>query len=146
MYVGGFQKASWLHIYTSTKRASIGMEAGRRRGNAVIAYGYPCRVRVLPDNTVFATFSSDGTTKLWDVQKLEGRNLINKAKLSYSHLGIFFSPFLPSSLPPSLPSSLSLCLFTLYIYVGGPVLTGVFCLNNTAIAAASSNGNIHVFP
>ena len=46
-----------------------------------------CRVRVLPDSSVFATFSSDGTVKLWDVQKLEGRNLINKAKLSYSQLG-----------------------------------------------------------
>ena len=46
-----------------------------------------CRVRVLPDSSVFATFSSDGTAKLWDVQKLEGRNLINKAKLSYSQLG-----------------------------------------------------------
>ena len=29
---------------------------------------------------------------------------------------------------------------------GGQVKTGVFCLNNTAIAAASSNGNIHIFP
>jgi WD40 repeat protein len=73
------------------------------------------RVRVLLDSPVFATFSSDGTTKLWDVQKLEGRNLINKAKLSYTQLG-------------------------------GQVKTGVFCLNNTAIAAASSNGNIHIFP
>ena len=45
------------------------------------------RVRVLLDSPVFATFSSDGTTKLWDVQKLEGRNLINKAKLSYTQLG-----------------------------------------------------------
>ena len=42
---------------------------------------------MLPDSSVFATFSSDGTVKLWDVQKLEGRNLINKAKLSYSQLG-----------------------------------------------------------
>ena len=43
---------------------------------------------MLLDSTVFATFSSDGTTKLWDVQKLEGRNLINKAKLSYTQLGL----------------------------------------------------------
>ena len=44
---------------------------------------------MLPDSTVFATFSNDGTTKLWDVQKLEGRNLINKARMSYTQLGMY---------------------------------------------------------
>jgi len=44
---------------------------------------------VLKDSTLFATFSDDGTTKVWDVQKLEGRNLISKAKLSYSQQGLF---------------------------------------------------------
>lgn len=53
---------------------------------------------MLLDSTVFATFSSDGSTKLWDVQKLEGRNLINKAKLSYTQLGLNSSS---SSLPQS---------------------------------------------
>ena len=31
---------------------------------------------VVPDNSIFTTFSDDGTAKLWYLQKLEGRNLI----------------------------------------------------------------------
>ena len=46
----------------------------------------------------------------------------------------------PSFLPVSFTHPLS------HSAAGGQVKTGVFCLNNTAIAAASSNGNIHIFP
>ena len=38
---------------------------------------------------MFATFSDDGSTKLWDVAKLEGRNIVNKARLSYSQQGVW---------------------------------------------------------
>ena len=48
------------------------------------------RLCVMTDSTMFATFSDDGTTKLWDVQKLEGRNVVNKAKLSYSQQGVHY--------------------------------------------------------
>ena len=48
---------------------------------------FPTRIQVLQDSTIFATFSDDGTTKVWDVHKLEGRNLISRAKLSYSQQG-----------------------------------------------------------
>ena len=48
---------------------------------------FPTRIQVLQDSTIFVTFSDDGTTKVWDVHKLEGRNLISKAKLSYSQQG-----------------------------------------------------------
>ena len=58
------------------------------------------RIRVQPDSTVLATFSSDGTTKLWDVQKLEGRNLINKAKLSYTQLGMYYHTQYPITVSP----------------------------------------------
>ena len=67
------------------------------------------RVRVQQDSTILATFSSDGTTKLWDVQKLEGRNLINKAKLSYTQLGrsAIVQHFISSSLCPAFTLVLS---------------------------------------
>ncbi|XP_064396061.1 phosphoinositide 3-kinase regulatory subunit 4-like [Halichondria panicea] len=72
------------------------------------------RLSVMTDSTMFATFSDDGSTKLWDVAKLEGRNIVNKAKLSYSQQG-------------------------------GKIKVGIFCQSNRSIAAASSNGTVHVF-
>ena len=39
------------------------------------------------DSSMFATFSDDGTTKIWDMSKLEGRNHVNKARLTYSSQG-----------------------------------------------------------
>ena len=50
---------------------------------------HPHRLSVMTDSTMFATFSDDGSTKLWDVAKLEGRNIVNKAKLSYSQQGCY---------------------------------------------------------
>lgn len=40
------------------------------------------------DSSLFATFSDDGTTKIWDMSKLEGRNHVNRAKLTYSGQGV----------------------------------------------------------
>lgn len=40
-----------------------------------------------PDFTHFATASDDGSVKLWDLQKLDGRSLINKSRQTYSRPG-----------------------------------------------------------
>lgn len=40
-----------------------------------------------PDYTHFATASDDGSVKLWDLQKLDGRSLINKSRQTYSRAG-----------------------------------------------------------
>ena len=48
---------------------------------------FVCRICALMDSSVFATFSDDGTTKIWDMAKLEGRNHVNRAKLTYSSQG-----------------------------------------------------------
>ena len=42
---------------------------------------------MLPESTMFASFSDDGTTKLWDVSRLEGRTVVNKPRMSYGQQG-----------------------------------------------------------
>ncbi len=42
------------------------------------------RIKVLPGSSYFASFSDDGTTKLWDVSKMEGLHVINKPRGTYS--------------------------------------------------------------
>ena len=45
-----------------------------------ILHSFPCRVRVSRDTSMFATFSSDSTVKLWDATKLDQQPFILKAK------------------------------------------------------------------
>ena len=45
------------------------------------------RVQVSPDYLLFATASDDGSVKLWDLQKLDGRSLINKSRQTHSRAG-----------------------------------------------------------
>lgn len=45
------------------------------------------RLQVSPDYSHFATASDDGSVKLWDLQKLDGRSLINKSRQTYSRPG-----------------------------------------------------------
>lgn len=75
---------------------------------------HDCRVRVLPDSSMFVSFSNDGCTKLWDVSRIEAKAVANRPKVTYSHQG-------------------------------GQIRTGSFCQVNRSIAAASTNGSIHVF-
>ena len=42
------------------------------------------RIKVIPEtnhNTLFVSFTDDSTTKVWDVNKMEGLHVINKPKL-----------------------------------------------------------------
>ena len=41
-----------------------------------------------PDDSHFATASDDGSVKLWDLQKLDGRSLINRSRQTHSRPGI----------------------------------------------------------
>lgn len=36
---------------------------------------------------MFATFSSDGCTKLWDASRIEAKTVANRPKMTYSHQG-----------------------------------------------------------
>ena len=39
------------------------------------------------DCAFFATASDDSTVKVWDTQRLDGKSLTTRAKLTYSRLG-----------------------------------------------------------
>ena len=45
------------------------------------------RIQVSLDFSHFATASDDGSVKLWDLQKLDGRSLINKSRQTHSRAG-----------------------------------------------------------
>ncbi|EDO39636.1 predicted protein [Nematostella vectensis] len=45
------------------------------------------RLQVSQDLMYFATASDDGTVKLWDLQKLDGKRVINKSRQTYSRQG-----------------------------------------------------------
>ena len=36
---------------------------------------------------MFASFSSDGCTKLWDVNRIEAKTVANRPKVTYNHQG-----------------------------------------------------------
>ena len=59
--------------------------AGRALGSSSLH-----RIKVIPEtnhNTLFVSFSDDSTTKVWDVNKMEGLHVINKPKLVYNQQG-----------------------------------------------------------
>lgn len=45
------------------------------------------RLRLLPDSSMFASFSNDGTTKLWDASRIEAKTVANRPKTTYNHQG-----------------------------------------------------------
>ncbi|GIY06608.1 phosphoinositide 3-kinase regulatory subunit 4 [Caerostris extrusa] len=44
------------------------------------------RIQVIPSTPLFATCSNDGTVKIWDCDKMEGKNMANRSRLSYNRL------------------------------------------------------------
>ncbi|GFT53351.1 phosphoinositide 3-kinase regulatory subunit 4 [Nephila pilipes] len=44
------------------------------------------RIQVIPSTALFATCSNDGTVKIWDCEKMEGKNVANRSRLSYNRL------------------------------------------------------------
>ncbi|GFQ80252.1 phosphoinositide 3-kinase regulatory subunit 4 [Trichonephila clavata] len=44
------------------------------------------RIQVIPSTLLFATCSNDGTVKIWDCEKMEGKNVANRSRLSYNRL------------------------------------------------------------
>ena len=87
------------------------------------------RLCVLPDSTLFASFSDDCTVKLWDVQKMDGLHVINKPRLTYTLDGQLFILFF---------------IYSFFLSHTGSVKSGCFCLSNQSIASASTDGSIHV--
>ena len=45
------------------------------------------RVRVSADQSQFATCSNDGTVKVWDCERLEGRSITNRSRYTYNKQG-----------------------------------------------------------
>lgn len=48
------------------------------------------RIQVIPDTMLFATCSDDGTVKIWDCEKMEGKNVANRSRLTYNRLGKYY--------------------------------------------------------
>ena len=48
---------------------------------------FHCRVRVSDDQTYFATCSNDGTVKMWECSRLDGRSATNRSRYTYSKQG-----------------------------------------------------------
>ena len=46
-----------------------------------------CRVRVSDDQTYFATCSNDGTVKMWECSRLDGRSATNRSRYTYNKQG-----------------------------------------------------------
>ncbi|KAG8181600.1 hypothetical protein JTE90_017721 [Oedothorax gibbosus] len=44
------------------------------------------QIQVIPNSALFATCSNDGTIKVWDCEKMEGKNVANRSRLSYNRL------------------------------------------------------------
>lgn len=42
------------------------------------------RVLVIPDSTLFATCSNDGTVKIWDCERMEGKSVANRSRQTFS--------------------------------------------------------------
>ncbi|XP_067857085.1 phosphoinositide 3-kinase regulatory subunit 4 isoform X3 [Heptranchias perlo] len=45
------------------------------------------RIRVSDEHSIFATCSNDGTVKIWDSQKMEGKTTTTRSILTYSRIG-----------------------------------------------------------
>uniref|UniRef100_A0A8C9V437 non-specific serine/threonine protein kinase n=1 Tax=Scleropages formosus TaxID=113540 RepID=A0A8C9V437_SCLFO len=45
------------------------------------------RIRVSEEHSIFATCSNDGTIKIWDCQKMEGKTTTTRSVLTYSRIG-----------------------------------------------------------
>uniref|UniRef100_A0A8C7CKS6 non-specific serine/threonine protein kinase n=1 Tax=Oncorhynchus kisutch TaxID=8019 RepID=A0A8C7CKS6_ONCKI len=45
------------------------------------------RIRVSDEHSIFATASNDGTVKVWDSQKMEGKTTTTRSVLTYSRIG-----------------------------------------------------------
>ncbi|XP_052474105.1 phosphoinositide 3-kinase regulatory subunit 4 isoform X1 [Carassius gibelio] len=45
------------------------------------------RIRVSDEHSIFATCSNDGTVKIWDSQKMEGKTTTTRSVLTYSRIG-----------------------------------------------------------
>lgn len=45
------------------------------------------RIRVSDEHAIFATASNDGTVKVWDSQKMEGKTTTTRSVLTYSRIG-----------------------------------------------------------
>lgn len=44
------------------------------------------KIQIIPESMLFATCSNDGTVKIWDCEKMEGKNVANRSRLTYSRL------------------------------------------------------------
>ena len=81
---GGYQRGNWWHIFMIICNQLTSNNYNQYYNSHVHVF----RIKVLPDSSFFASFSDNGTTKLWDVNKMKGLHVINKPRLTYSQQGI----------------------------------------------------------
>ena len=77
------------------------------------------RIKVIPEtnhNTLFVSFSDDSTTKVWDMNKMEGLHVINKPKLVYNQQG-----------KRERDVHVHICIL---ISLEGKIKTGCYCMGN----------------
>lgn len=46
------------------------------------------RIQVSSDHTCFATCSNDGTVKVWDCSRFEGKSVANRSRQTYNKQGM----------------------------------------------------------
>ncbi|XP_071037345.1 phosphoinositide 3-kinase regulatory subunit 4 isoform X3 [Parasteatoda tepidariorum] len=69
-----------------SSKKSVKIPAGSLIAHLQEHRGSVNKIQVITGTCLFATCSNDGTVKIWDCEKMEGRNVANRSRLSYNRL------------------------------------------------------------
>lgn len=103
------------------------------------------RIRVSDEHCIFATASNDGTVKVWDSQKMEGKTTTTRWVSETSPEPEPPHGFTGAQLTGAGSCPLCSCRSVLtYSRIGGHVKTLTFCHGSQYLAVASDGGSIQL--